>query len=429
MVSQGRIPDRRINWPLLRTAFGALLALARFDSLVAAPPAGPVLDVAQTAEAAAETPPPSADQIAQWIDELGHSAYAVRQMAAERLMAAGLAARDTLSKETDSPDPETRAAARRIVALIDESETNRRLTAFAADVDGRRGLSLPGWKEFGELVGQDEAARALFVDMQRHEAPLLAEVFGSEPREGKSAWDDRLMRLMNYRPGQQMIVPPLGSCATMMFLGATPNSEANDARTNSLFALAIRPPLREALQVRREPSIVRRLVVAWIVKCPNRSEPALRDRLGLMLIYGLEEALPLPMEIARGGPEYLTVSPNLRASAALAVARFGTKEDVTSLEPLLDDDSSFAVQNGFTVANGPPGMVSTVQVRDAALAAMVHLTGQDLKDYGFTRARANPQTLFEPTSLGLDNNDERTKAIAKWRAWKTAQTSNAAPQR
>jgi hypothetical protein len=370
-------------------------------------------------------PPPSAEQITQWIEQLDHNSYAVRQSAAERLVAAGLSARDALAREVDSPDPETRAAARRIVALIDESEANRRLAEFAADTDGSRGVTLPGWKEFGELVGQNAAARALFVDMQRHEGALLARTFGPDPREIGSAWEERLMRLLNIRPipGQQMLAPPLGSCATMMFLGSLPNSDVSDQRVNWLCDLAVRPPLREALLAHREPNTVRDLVVAWVIKCPNRDEQALNDRLRLMFIYGLPEAISLPAAIAHCESEYLTVSPILRASAALAVSRFGTKADAEKLELLLEDQSSFAVP-----PNGPQGVGVNVRVSDVALAAMLHLTGQEPKDYGFARIRPNPQTVFDPTSLGLDNQDQRTAAIAKWRAWKATQAADAPPQ-
>jgi hypothetical protein len=366
-------------------------------------------------------PPPSPEQIAQWIEQLGHNAFAVRQSAAERLVAAGLAARDAIAQEIDSPDPETRAAARRIVALIDASEANRRLAEFAADTDGSRGITLPGWKEFGELVGQDEAARTLFVDMQRHESQLLAEFFGPDPHEGRSTWDERLFRLRPM-PGPQTSAPPVGSCATMMFLGSLPNSDVNDARVNSLHDLAVRTPLREGLLTHREPNVLRSLVVAWITKCPNRSERALGDRLQLMFNYRLQEALPLPAAIAHCEPEYLTVSPILRASAALAVGRFGTKENAATLEPLLDDDST------FPIPNGPQGTPVNVHVSDVALATMIHLVGQEPKEYGFTRVRMNPQNVFDPASLGLENREQRTAAIAKWRAWKAAQNTNAAPQ-
>jgi hypothetical protein len=185
----------------------------------------------------------------------------------------------------------------------------------------------------------------------------------------------------------------------------------------------VRPPLREAMIAHRQPNMVRNLVVAWVIKCPNRNEPALNNRLSLIFMYGLPEAMSLPAAIAHCEPEYLTVSPILRASAALAVARFGSKADAATLEPLLADDST------FTIPSGQPGVGVNEHVSDVALAAMIHLSGQEPKDYGFTRVRLNPQTVFDPTSLGLDNSQQRAAAIAKWRAWQAVQNSNTAPQR
>jgi hypothetical protein len=63
------------------------------------------------------------------------------------------------------------------------------------------------------------------------------------------------------------------------------------------------------------------------------------------------------------------------------------------------------------------------------LAAILHLTGQEPREYGFTRIRANPQFVFEPGSLALDNDEQRATAIAKWRAWKAAQHSDDAAPR
>jgi hypothetical protein len=421
-------------WAVLARCACALFVGSAWAATLAAQTPAPTdhqPDDASAADAAAladNLPPPSAEQIAQWIQQLGHNAYAVRQMAAERLAAAGSAARDDLTKVVDSPDPEIRAAARRLVALIDESEANRRLAEFAADTDGRRGLALPGWKEFGDLVGQDEAARALFVEMQRHESVLLDAMFGNRSRDGGQLWDERFSRIFNLPPGArpQTAMPSLGSCATMIFLGALPQADVNDMRMNFLANLTRRPPLREAILANHEPNTIRRLVSAWVLNCPNRSETALNERLILLFIYDLNEALPLATRIAHGGPEYLTASPALRATAALAVGRFGSKADVDALEPLLDDETAYPVPN----LNQVQGLINPVQVRDVALAILLHLTGQEPKDYGFTRIKTNPQTVFDPTSLGLDNNEQRASAIAKWRAWKAAQTTEpSSPQR
>jgi hypothetical protein len=94
------------------------------------------------------------EDIGRWIGELGNESYTVRQTAASQLLAAGISAREPLAAVADGPDPETRAAARRLVALIDHSEFHRRLEAFAADTEGRQGISLPGWDQYQKLVGR-----------------------------------------------------------------------------------------------------------------------------------------------------------------------------------------------------------------------------------------------------------------------------------
>jgi hypothetical protein len=120
---------------------------------------------------------PNPDEIGRWIDDLGHDAFTVRQAAASQLLAAGVSARQPLVGIANGPDPERRAAARRLLVLIDQSEFHRRLEAFAADTDGRQRLTLPGWDQYQKLVGSDPAARALFLVFQRHHGPQIAAVF------------------------------------------------------------------------------------------------------------------------------------------------------------------------------------------------------------------------------------------------------------
>ena len=164
---------------------------------------------------------PAAEEIKKLIVQLSDDSYTVRQAATEQLLAVGLDAREQLLVVVDGPDPETRAAARRLLTLIEKSEFKRQLDAFAADTDGRQGLSLPGWDQFRKLVGGDEVSRAMFVDMQRHEAALLRDVFGSRTPQLEQRWEERLQKLVTWQSpaANRVAAPPLGSCATMLFSG------------------------------------------------------------------------------------------------------------------------------------------------------------------------------------------------------------------
>jgi hypothetical protein len=360
----------------------------------------------------------TAESIGMWIAELSHDAYPVRQTAASRLLAAGIGAREPLMAVVDGPDPEVRAAARRLILLIDQSEFQRRLGAFADDVDGRRGLTLPGWEAYRALVGGNASARALFVEMQREEGPLLSAVFGASSSAAEQRWEERLMRLVQWPAGigERGAAPPLGSCAAMLFLATSAHTTVSDRGADWIEYLIQRPPLREAISAADANDSVRRLVSRWIVNCPNQSERILLQRLNLASTIHLKEALPLALAVAGGDPQYARVAPITRAIAVLLVGQLGDRQHANDLEPLLEDSSvCMPVQ-----AQIPGQAAPNVQVRDAALVVMLHLTGQRPMDYGYLHARLQPQRLFQLQTLFRDNDAQRTEAVAKWRAWRVS---------
>ena len=228
-------------------------------------------------------------EIDRWITELGSDSYPIRQSAAEQLLAAGMSARNALIQLADGADPETRAAARRLVSLLDRTEFRRSLDAFAADTDGQRGLTLPGWEAFQKLVGSDPACRTLFVDMQRQEGSLLATAFGISKKPPDELWEDRLQRVAQWQTSasERGAAPPLGSCAAMLFLGCSNDMNVSDSAATIVDILIQRSPVREALLTEKGNEAIRKLVVAWILNCPNNNEVALRSRLNLTATFSL----------------------------------------------------------------------------------------------------------------------------------------------
>jgi hypothetical protein len=359
---------------------------------------------------------PTDAEIDQWIGELSDDAFNVRQAAASRLLAAGVPARRSLLTVVEGPDPEVRAAARRLVSLIDQSEFHRRLEAFAADTEGRHRLTLPGWEEYRSLVGGDPAARALFVEMQRHEGPLLSAVFDASAEAPEQLWEDRLLRLVQWPAaiGDRGAVPPLGSCATMLFLGTAAEITVSDRGAMLLESMIQRPPLREAIAAGGAPDATRRLVSSWVLHCPNKNELILIRRLSLASAIDLKEALPLALAVAGGDPQYASVPPTARAIAILLIGQIGSREHVNHLEPLVEDTTvCMPIQ-----AQVPGQPAPNVQVRDAALVVMLHLTGQRPADYGYVHARLQPQRMFQLQTLHRENDEQRAAAVAKWRTWR-----------
>jgi hypothetical protein len=368
---------------------------------------------------------PSKTEVERLIRELGDDDYQVRREAADRLASGGEAVRAALASVAAGVDPETRFAARRLMTLIADSEFQQRLANFAADVDGRRGASLPGWEEFGELVGRDAAARELFVDMQREEPQLLERVFDTSSANRQVDWEAQVGRMLRARvvshPGQSVV--PAGSSATLLFLGALPDAKISDAGAARLRQLTQIPPLSESLAAKNPNNAIRRLVCAWIVHCPNRSNIILQQRLDAMFQHSLSECLPLAIEMLEPNPEYLSLLPQQQMLAILAVGKFGSEENLAVLEPLLADQRDCVPRQPI---NGPGSDLVGVQIRDVALAALLRLTGQEPVAYGFLHARPHPQMLFDVSSLSLDEG-RRAAALEQWRAWR-AQHTPAAPR-
>ncbi|HEX3602172.1 MAG TPA: hypothetical protein VHU84_18610 [Lacipirellulaceae bacterium] len=380
---------------------------------------------AQAEESPAANPPeaatplsskaPSADDINRWIKDLDHDTFSIRQEAASQLLAAGMASRPQLLVLADGPDPETRAAARRLVSLIDRAEFRRRLDAFATDTDGRQGLTLPGWDKFQKLIGGDASARALFVDMQRQEGPLISAVFGSSKKPPEGLFEPRLLRIAGWQNANGERAggaPPLGSCATMLFLGSLPEMNVTDAAATFIEAIIQHAPIKDLLPISSQTA-VRKLVVSWLLQCPNKNEEILRNRLGIIKAMGISDALPLALQVSIGAPEYLHVQPFTKAEAILVVGQLGRREHVVQLEPLLDD-TSVSLPPQVLVPGQP---AASVQVRDVALCVMLNLTDQAPADYGYINARLEGPHAFQLQTLFRDNDAQRNEAVAKWRTW------------
>jgi hypothetical protein len=358
----------------------------------------------------------SAEEIQRWIEQLSHDAYTMRQAAAKKLLEAGFAAREPLLALIDDPDPERRAAARRLVALIDRSEFQRRLEAFAADVDGDQGLTLPGWNEFRDLAGTDAAARSLFVEMQRHEGAILSAAFGVAGRPVGQLWEERLMRLVQWQAtgDNRNPAPPLGSCAALVFLGSVEGVAVSDRGALMVEHLIQRPPLRDSLHMGNQRPAVRRLVVGWVLHCPNQNEVLLGRRINFASTNELKEALPLAVAVARGQDQYASVEPMTKAAAILLIGQFGGPEHVEHVEPLLED-STICMR-----VSQAPGLAANVQIRDVAMVVLATLTEQRPADYGYLHARMQPQKIYQLQTLHVASDELRDNALKKWRQWRAA---------
>jgi hypothetical protein len=103
----------------------------------------------------------------------------------------------------------------------------------------------------------------------------------------------------------------------------------------------------------------------------------------------------------------------IRQYAILSLGRFGGKEHLPMIEKCLQDTTNSNVMQ----ANNPPHQIE-IQIRDVALAVLVHLTGQHLRDYGYLQVQPHPLTLFQVGSLAFNDAARREAALKKWSQWR-----------
>jgi HEAT repeat protein len=381
---------------------GLALALSSQVRAVNAPAASPAGDSAAVATA-------SIEQIAQLVSQLGSASFAERERATRRLVELGVAGRAALVEACMSADAEVRVRARAVLAAVSEADFRDRLEAFLSDYDGTRKQTLPGWEQFVSMFGSGRQARQIFVEMQRAE-PELMEAFSKDAKTASKAVVARSQSI-----SQQAMQSPreglisMGTVASMLLVGGSQDVSIDEQLGVQVYAWMIYQPVfqKNAASGVWSP-MLKKLLGRWVVK--DASPTATVQNLLFAAAYELKsEALVLATRVLSDEHNHS----NTRQYAILIAGRFGGKDELPMIERLLSDKTSC----GTFQANNPPRQVD-LQIRDIALAVAVHLTGQNIRDYGFQSAQPNATTLFQVATLIFNDPARREEALKKWGHWR-----------
>lgn len=89
-------------------------------------------------------------------------------------------------------------------------------------------------------------------------------------------------------------------------------------------------------------------------------------------------------------------------------------EQIPALEELLDDHAVCYKRAHPQTQK----LIFECQLRDVALATLMHLYGQDPKKFGFQQLQSNPQFVFQPYTIGFSSEDQRRTAHQKWEVFR-----------
>jgi hypothetical protein len=374
------------------------------------------------------------------IAQLGDETFAVREEATDQLIRAGIEAKPLLLAALSSTDAEVRFRAKRVLDVVVEGDFQRRLKAFEEDVDGIRGVTMPGWNAFKEFSGDNRAARALFAEMQRAE-PQLLEAYESDPKLAAQTLAERLQlmqlnsngRLVN-RLNRNFFVPSsaiqagLGTSITMLLVGGDKTVAVKDDVADRFRLVQTSTELRTALSTGDERSeLCRKIVGRWIRR--EVSETATNNNLSMALQLNLSEGLEPATRVLKKGNGQLSA----RYVAALVVGNHGGKEHLPLIEPMLSAADRVSGGNAINVrvaalpnqAVPVNRVVTETQLRDIALVVAIKISGQNPVDFGFKNLTPADQKQLQIASalqrMGFPNNEDRVAAFQKWEEWQKGQ--------
>ncbi len=402
------MPKSLLAHPALARAFALALLFSLTGSLGAPSAIAPSASAAPPADAEQPTAAAPAE-LATWVQELGHRDFGVREEATRKIREMGLPAKPALVAALRDDDPEIRLRARRCLADILDADYQARLRAFETGKTGSQ-AELSGWSRYRTLVGEDTHARSLFVQMHKAEAGLLE----SAAAGGSLAADAILLRCQqslqisrvpNATLRQQ---PSLGTVAALLFVSADPQLKLPEQTQSMVFNFVNQSSFQTALKGGNHQGQARQLLGAWISETPSNN--LAYQTLRLAMQHDIEQGLSPALRIM----EQKNISSYMRMFALLAVGKLGRPHHAEQVAKLLSDAT--VCSSRTTVVNGKR-TTYRIELRDVAVAVLVHMTNQSLKDYDMDQVRNDPNTLFNTGTLGFSEESNRDAAIQKMKDW------------
>jgi hypothetical protein len=353
-----------------------------------------------------------AEKARKLVRQLASGDFRARESASNELVRMGSAVEPILREGFDYPDPEVRFRCRHLLPLALSYDLEKRLQAFLAQKETKELPPPAGWARFKEIVGDDKQTRDLFAQMHRYDAEIMANLENkpAELRDKLAARCTDLMSMQNYNVSRNTGVPAdqlsfiLFACLDpKVKLGPEPQSYLNSA----LHSMSYAPRTKE--MVKTSPPI-RKLLLKYL---SDGGSYAASNSLYILSNLEMPEVVDFARKILKGPTSDIYG----KGMALSVLGRFGGKESVPEILPFLDDKSSIGMTQ---FGNG--NQINT-QMRDVALATLVQLTGQNLRDYDFAYLKmfggrvAINNFSMSPSLLGFSDDAARDAAQKRWKDW------------
>ena len=338
------------------------------------------------------------------VEQLDHPDFQTRRDAARQLIAAGT--RQSREAEADVAEAlvkglkhrsiEVRSGSKEALLEIQQIRRDAQIERLLNPRCDAAEVQLAGWPEFLRLTGADMPARRLFA--------TLSDQYPRELRQFEHPGScPSLRRLAEKLDPYQLPQEDVAGWLMLLFLdmqqrvAAPANAAPSDLTPRISMALS-NSSMGPKVTARREAQVLRRLIDHW-VHVPDGG-CAMRERMLIAMRYDCQST-------ASKLCEQVFADDSVSASTQVTALLCGLALDSTDIEAQallrLQDDRTAHV---WQLIASRKTKIRT-QVRDVALAVLLHHHGVDPRTVGFDDLQADPRLVFRDHSLGFP--DERSR--------------------
>ena len=390
----------------------------------------PTRSIAQEKSIPEKAPPVDAATISQWIQQLGHSQFDVRDQATAKLSSLSPDQLDLLKEKLkDASDPEIVVRLSSVVAKLKAQRQREIVGVFLRDTDLSNDHGLGGWSSFSKVAGLNRSSKRLFLQLYDR-FPELVEESLDDPNQATEVG----MKLVKTIQLEEMRLSQADKSDGLALLYCTCVAAGNEQSNLAPIALRVlmRAPYNQALRDPQSKRAIESMVELWSQGMTSSYEQV--TALQIMLEANLATSKSLARRILEsyksGSSEELEPRDALRAFQVFF--RFGKPEDVPLLEHWLDNQDVCEELVSLNFPGGPvplPGRplpadgqpkdqrpTATVELRDAALLACMQSVGMDYRIH-FKNLLQSPLWGYVPKSIALPAGSEaiRQERLDAWK--------------
>jgi hypothetical protein len=348
----------------------------------------------------------------QLVRQLGSSSFAARALAEQEILGLGYESYSAIVEAAHGDDPEIRYRAERLLKILLRSAFADQQHLIRENPWIVPEAFAPGWEAFHQLLGDGIDSRKLYVHILNSETDLML----SLTRPGWQLQFERRcadMQVFSQQQGSAELQP--GAIAAFLFLAAHPENQPSGSASAVIHMLIRDSNFQNAAELSSSSGVLKTLIGAWLRK-GNNSSP--RQRLETAVAFEIDAAMDVARDAIKDRNTRQANSIHI-ANSIFYLAKYGGQSVIEELEALLNDRQPLQRNSRYSTSNTQsPILTANVQIRDLALVALLHVTGQKPRTYDYKNLRSQKGSLYSGNSAKPASVISRDNALRKWRQWR-----------